>query len=113
MAISGIGSIFSAIGMANPTQATQATQGTDAAASAGGADAAGATNNNAFANTLDGLQSAQDNADGLAVQAATGSLVDVHNYTIAATEAQLMTDLTVAVRDRAVESFNEIMRMQA
>ena len=59
------------------------------------------------------MQAAQDNADSLAVQAATGSLVDVHNYTIAATEAQLMTDLTVAVRDRAVESFNEIMRMQA
>jgi len=110
MAISGIGSIFSAIGMANPAQATQAT---DAAAGTDAAGAAGATNNNAFANALDGLQAAQDNADGLAVQAATGSLVDVHNYTIAATESQLMTDLTVAVRDRAVESFNEIMRMQA
>ena len=113
MAISGIGSIFSAIGMANPAQAAQGTQAAGATPGADAAGAAGATNNNAFANALDGLQSAQDNADGLAVQAATGSLVDVHNYTIAATEAQLMTDLTVAVRDRAVESFNEIMRMQA
>ena len=43
---------------------------------------------------------------------ATGNLTDIHNYTIAATEAQMMTDLTVAVRDRAVEAFNEIMRMQ-
>src|SRR5690242_5025202 len=110
MAISGIGSIFNAIGMANPAQ--QSTAPTSAV----GPDAApqtGATSNNAFANALDGVQAAQDNADGLAVQAATGSLVDVHNYTIAATEAQLMTDLTVAVRDKAVESFNEIMRMQA
>jgi flagellar hook-basal body complex protein FliE len=62
---------------------------------------------------LDTLQSSQNNADSLAVQAATGNLTDIHSYTIASTEAQLMTDLTVAVRDRAVEAFNEIMRMQA
>jgi flagellar hook-basal body complex protein FliE len=62
---------------------------------------------------LDTLQASQNNADSLAVQAATGNLTDIHSYTIAATEAQLMTDLTVAVRDRAVEAFNEIMRMQA
>ena len=43
----------------------------------------------------------------------TGNLTDIHSYTIAATEAQLMTDLTVAVRDKAVAAFEEIMRMQA
>ncbi|MFF5232016.1 flagellar hook-basal body complex protein FliE [Dactylosporangium sp. NPDC000521] len=62
---------------------------------------------------LQRLQQVQDTADDLAVRAATGSLTDVHDYMIAATEANLATSLTVAVRNRALESFNEIMRMQA
>ena len=84
-----------------------------------GADGTGGTggvapaNGNVFTDMLNNVQASQDSADSLAVQAATGTLTDVHNYTIAATEAQLTTDLTVAVRDRAVEAFNEIMRMQA
>jgi flagellar hook-basal body complex protein FliE len=67
---------------------------------------------NMFTRMLDGLGAVQNNADSLAKQAATGSLQDVQNYTIAATEASLATDLTVAVRNRAVDAFNEIMRMQ-
>ncbi len=61
---------------------------------------------------LDGLQAVQGNADSLAVKAATGDLTDVHNYTIAASEASLATDFTVALRDRAVEAFQSIMGMQ-
>jgi flagellar hook-basal body complex protein FliE len=61
---------------------------------------------------LDNLQSTQNNADSLAVKAATGDLTDVHNYTIAASEANLATEFTVALRNRAVDTFNEIMRMQ-
>jgi flagellar hook-basal body complex protein FliE len=60
---------------------------------------------------LDNVQQLQNTADGLAVQAATGDLQDVHDYTLAATKAQLATELTVAIRNKAVESFSEIMRM--
>lgn len=60
---------------------------------------------------LDHVSQLQQTADSLAVQAATGDLQDVHDYTIAATQAQLATELTVAVRNKAVEAFNDVMRM--
>lgn len=60
---------------------------------------------------LDRLQAVQAKADGLAVQAATGDLGAIHDYTIAASEAAVTTQLTVAVRNKALESFTEIMRM--
>lgn len=61
---------------------------------------------------LDHLEQVQDRSDSLAVKAATGDLTSIHDYTIAATEASVTTQLTVAVRNKAVEAFNEIMRMQ-
>jgi flagellar hook-basal body complex protein FliE len=64
-----------------------------------------------LADGIDRLEGVQDKADKLAVQAATGDLDDIHDYTVAATEASVTTQLTVAVRNRAIEAFNEIMRM--
>nr|WP_179757122.1 flagellar hook-basal body complex protein FliE [Kineococcus aurantiacus] len=61
---------------------------------------------------LDKLQGLQSTSDDLALKAATGDLTNVHDYMIASNEAQLATQLTVAVRNKAVDAFNEIMRMQ-
>lgn len=64
---------------------------------------------------LDGierLEGVQDQADTLAVRAASGTLPNIHDYTLAATEAEVTTKLTVAVRNKAIEAFTEIMRMQ-
>jgi len=111
MTVSPIGALMSA--------ATAAPIGAQPGAAAGqGAGQVAGTNaptgdfGNVVVNALQGVQDTQANASNLAVQAATGDLVDVHNYTIAATEASLQTQLTVAVRDRAVEAFNQIMAMQ-
>jgi flagellar hook-basal body complex protein FliE len=84
------------------------TGGQDAAAAASGADFGSMLSNGI--NHLQGLQTTSDN---LALQAATGDLTDVHDYIIASTEANLATQLTVAVRNKALDAFNEIMRMQA
>ncbi|GAA0543696.1 hypothetical protein GCM10010172_26540 [Paractinoplanes ferrugineus] len=62
---------------------------------------------------LESVQGAQTKASDLAVQAAEGKLQDPAQYTMAATEAQLGLQLTLAVRNKAVEAFQEIMRMQA
>jgi flagellar hook-basal body complex protein FliE len=60
---------------------------------------------------IDNLEAVQDKSDSLAVQAATGDLQNIHDYTLAATEASVTAQLTVSVRNRALEAFNEIMRM--
>lgn len=65
-----------------------------------------------LASKVDQLNSLQLRTDELAQRAATGDLEDVHEYTIAAAESGVATQLAVAVRDRAVGAFNEIMRMQ-
>lgn len=74
--------------------------------------AGGASFGDVITKAVDALSESHAEADRLAVQAATGDLNAVHDYTVAATEAQLLTQLTVEVRNRAVEAFNEIMRMQ-
>jgi flagellar hook-basal body complex protein FliE len=68
---------------------------------------------NAVGKGLGAVQSAQSNADNLAIGAATGNLTDIQDYTIAASEAGQMTDLAVAIRDKGIDAFNQIMGMQA
>ena len=75
----------------------------------GGPSAAGGS---AFADTLKGVSNLTGTADNLAQGVATGNLTDVHQFTAAAAKAQLGVELTVAVRNRAVEAYQEIMRMQ-
>jgi flagellar hook-basal body complex protein FliE len=58
------------------------------------------------------VQASLDNADKLANQLATGELTDIHTYMAAATKAELAVQMTVAIRDKAVEAYQEIMRMQ-
>jgi flagellar hook-basal body complex protein FliE len=62
-------------------------------------------------NALDNLQGAQSKADDLSMQVATGKLTNIHDYMIAANQAEITTQLTVAVKNKAVDAFNQIMNM--
>jgi len=90
--------------------------GVSAVSGLGQTAAAGGVNNDfagMLASGLQSVQTAQNKAADLAVQVADGTLVDPAQYTMAATEASLGLQLTMAIRNKAVEAFQEIMRMQA
>lgn len=89
-----------------------ATPQIDGAAATGSVKGSGSEFGNLVLDGLNRLEAVQDRSDSLAVKAATGDLNALHQYTIAATEASVTTQLTVAVRNKAVDAFNEIMRMQ-
>jgi flagellar hook-basal body complex protein FliE len=65
----------------------------------------------ALVQALNGVQQTQNTADQLAQLASTGDLANIHDLTIATSEAELATQLTTAVRDKAVAAFNAIMSM--
>jgi flagellar hook-basal body complex protein FliE len=78
---------------------------------------AAASDGSGFASSLtgavDGLQQLQSTSNTLAVKAVTGNLDDIHTATLAATRAQVTLEVVAAVRNKGIDAFNEIMRMQA
>lgn len=69
------------------------------------------TSGSAFQKGLDAVSGSLAAADSSAAQVATGTATDLHQMTIAATKAQLGVEMTVAMRNKAVEAYQEIMRM--
>ncbi len=90
----------------SPSRATPAeapkTEGTDG----------GGGFSKAVGDALNNVSALENKVADASAQAATGDLGSVTDYMIASTEAQLATEITVAVRDRAITAFNDIMRMQ-
>ncbi|MFF0375211.1 flagellar hook-basal body complex protein FliE [Actinoplanes missouriensis] len=97
--ISGLGGFSGVGGISGDTETT--TKGPNA-------DFAGM-----LAQGLENVQASQAKASDLGVQVANGTLADPAQYTMASTEAALGLQLTMAIRNKAVEAFQEIMRMQA
>ncbi|OEI69857.1 flagellar hook-basal body protein FliE [Curtobacterium sp. ER1/6] len=89
------------------TAPSTGTTGTGAATATGDGFASSLTN------AVDGLQELQSTSKTLALKAVTGNLDDIHDATIASTRAQVTLELVAAVRNKGVDAFNEIMRMQA
>jgi flagellar hook-basal body complex protein FliE len=101
--ISALSGINSLTGITGATQAQlPATDGTS-----------GASFSSVLGGAVQNLSNLQNSADQLAVKAVTGDLTDIHQATLAATRAQVTMELVSAVRNKGVDAFNEIMRMQA
>ena len=105
------------IGSISPLQAVSGTgylsgvQGVQGTQAAPGTDGSGF--GSALVGAVDNLQQLQATSNTLAVQAVTGNLTDIHSATLASTRAQVTLELVAAVRNKGVDAFNEIMRMQA
>ncbi|MET0423916.1 MAG: flagellar hook-basal body complex protein FliE [Actinoplanes sp.] len=111
-AISGL----SGIGGVDNISKVNGTSGLSGLGGASGTAAAESSDENfarMLSKGLESVQGAEHKADTLATQAANGTLKDPAQYTMAANEAALGLQLTLAVRNKAVEAFQEIMRMQA
>jgi flagellar hook-basal body complex protein FliE len=106
-------SALSGVGAVDPTAYLQAADAAAAVRSGASASATSGAEFSSVLSSIDSLQATQSNAQALAVKAVTGDLDDVHDYTVAASEASLALELTAAVRNKAVDAFTEIMRMQA
>ena len=54
----------------------------------------------------------QKNTDAASLQLATGQVDDLSSVMVALEKASLSLSLTVATRDKALDAYNQIMRMQ-
>jgi flagellar hook-basal body complex protein FliE len=67
---------------------------------------------NALQQGLEQVSGLEQTADSLTKSVATGGPTQIHELMVATTKAQLGVDLLVQVRNRAVEAYQEIMRLQ-
>jgi flagellar hook-basal body complex protein FliE len=115
--IPAIPSISSAIS-AGASQSASAASGASGATAAGTgtvpstASASGTSFSDLLGNAIDSLDSSQQAATNLSLQAASGN-ASIADVTVASTDADLETQLVTAVRDKAVDAFNSIMDMSA
>lgn len=67
---------------------------------------------NYLMDALKGVNKLELEADALTKKLAAGEKVDIHEVMIATEKANVALQMTIQVRNKAVEAYNEIMRMQ-
>jgi flagellar hook-basal body complex protein FliE len=65
-----------------------------------------------FEDMLSSLNQSQQNSDNLVEQLARGENVDLHTVMIALEENNVNFNVALGIRDKLVEAYREIMRMQ-
>jgi flagellar hook-basal body complex protein FliE len=96
--------------MIPPVSSVPAATGSVAASGATQAPADGF--GDTIASALEAVSQAEFDADALATDVALGGDTSVQELMVAMTKASLSVDLLVQVRNKAVEAYQEIMRMQ-
>jgi flagellar hook-basal body complex protein FliE len=104
--VTGVGTDAAGFAAFESIQAPAATTGT--ASVDGGAGFA-----TQLTDAVDEAQRLSGVSNELAIAAVTGDLTDIHDATIAAARSSLTLEVLATMRNRGVEAFNEIMRMQA
>jgi flagellar hook-basal body complex protein FliE len=65
-----------------------------------------------FKQALQDVNAAQNESEKLTSQLVTGEVKDIHDVMIASQKASLSLQLTVQVRNKVVEAYQEVLRMQ-
>jgi len=99
-------------GVSDPSATAGAANATAATSATGAQSASGVEFGNLLTDGLDRLEGLQNTSSSLALQASTGDLSAIHDYTIASAEASTATQLAVSLRNTGLQAFNQIMSMQ-
>lgn len=94
-----------------PLPSTGGAAGAGATAGAGGAGASGGGFGTQVTNALNQVQQVQNQASNLQAQAAAGQ-GNITDAMVAATKAQLYTQVTVALTNKAISAFTNVMNLQ-
>lgn len=106
MQINGINP-YSTIRDLNPTGKTAGTSGTTSTTGSTPSSSVEKT----FGQVLDSLNQSQLNSDNLVSQLASGQDVDLHQVILATEENDVNFRVAMAIRDRLVDAYREVMRM--
>ena len=105
MAIEGIGRLKPIVTVSSADRA-------ESSRNVGGASEAADAFGTMMKKAIGEVNNLQSQADDLAVKLASGEGEDVHRAMIAMQKAKLALDLTITVRNKVVEAYQEVMRMQ-
>lgn len=64
-----------------------------------------------FQQAINNVKETENEVSRVEYQLATGQLDDIHSYTIAASKAAAAGELLVQLRSRALDAYNELMRI--
>lgn len=112
MAIPGVGSSLSNLGGSPGFGAGGIGAGGNIGEIAGAQTDPGGATGNAFQQMLDALSGASAQADSAVADLATGGDRDLHDVVLSVEMESLAFDLAVQIRNRLVEAYSEVFRMQ-